>query len=237
MSEDKAVAVQTTDLSKEDLDRVARFIERGAVGYNLSDASRIARMMDLYLSGKTYGQIARIQSLPKDLIMCYAQKLGWYNLKLDYLQEMELHLKTRVMNAKVASQDFLLQLANMYQRKIGKKMDRYLKTDDEVEADKINLKEIDKYLKLVESLHKLSSDPMPKQANSAVGLNVGDGVTITKTGENSVEITPKSKTIGTMLEDLANKRREQESSKQTKTSDIKEVDTTTITGEEGNETK
>lgn len=237
MSDEKALVVQVTDLSKDDQDRVTKFIERGAVGFNLSDASRIARMMDLYLSGKTYSQIARIQGLPKDLVMCYSQKLNWYNLKMEYLEELELHLKSRVMNAKVASQDFLLQLTNMYQRKIGKKMDRYLKTDDEVEADKINLKEIDKYLKLVESLHKLSSEPSQKTPNSAVGLNVGDGVTITKTGENSVEITPKSKTIGTMLETLANQRREQELSKQTKTSDIKEETTTKVEGEEGNETK
>lgn len=230
---DTVPAIIQTDLSQDDQAKVAKFVDRGSPGFDLTDGPKITRMMDLYLSGKTYSQIARIQRQPKELIMLYAQRLKWYPLKLEYMQELELHIKGRMVNAKVASQDFLLQLSQMYQKKIGAKMDQYLATNDESVADKINMKEIDKYLKIVESLHKISSDSAPKQGNPAVGLNLGDGVTITKNGDNSVEITPKQKTIGNMLEQLANQRREQELSKIKNTSDIKEVIPNKQEGENG----
>lgn len=230
---DSVPAIIQTDLTQDDQMKVAKFVDRGAHGFDLTDGPKISRMMDLYLSGKTYSQIARIQRQPKELVMLYAQKLKWYPLKLEYMQELELHIKGRMVNAKVASQDFLLQLSQMYQKKIGAKMDQYLATNDEAVADKINMKEIDKYLKIVESLHKISSESTPKQGTPAVGLNLGDGVTITKNGDNSVEITPKQKTIGNMLQELANQRREQEQAKIKTTNDIKEVTPNKIEGENG----
>lgn len=234
MGKNEVAEVQTTDLSADDQKRVQEFLEGGAEGFNLADEVLITKMMDLYLAGKTYSQISRINRKPKVLVMAYSQRLNWFRLKADYLLELELHLKGRLVNAKVASQDFLLQMQQMYQKKIGAKMDHYLQTGNDSVADSINLKEIDKYLKIVESLHKLSATPNPKNANPAVGLNLGDGVTITKKDDNSVEITPKQKTIGSMLEQLANQRREAEVSKYNKTSDIKEV-TPQQEGEKGNE--
>lgn len=226
MSDQNVPVVQLTDLSADDQDRVAKFVERGAPGFDLTDEAKMAKMLDLYLGGKTYSQIARIQRAPKELIMLYSQRLKWYVLKMEYLTELELHLKGRVISAKSASMDFMLQLMQMYQKKIGTKMENYLRSNDESEADKINLKEIDKYLKLVEALHKTSSEPMQKspgqQAGPAVGINIGDGITMTKSEDGSVEITPKQKTIGSMLEKLANERRADEAAKMVKTSDIKE---------------
>lgn len=237
MSQNNLPEVQVTDLTKDEQTKLTQFIERGAPGFNLGDENTITRMLDLYLGGKTYSQISRINRVPKELVMLYAQKLNWYVLKIEYMQELEMHLKGRVINAKVASQDFLIQLLQMYHKKIGTKMDRYLKTNDEMEADKINPKEIDKYLKIAETLHKISSDPTQKPAPApAVGINVGDGVTVTKSEDGSVEITPKQKTIGSMLEQLANQRREAEAAK-AKSSDIKDVTPENKQGETGNESK
>lgn len=239
MSENKPAVVQTTDISKEDLLKIERFIEVGAPGFDLTDTTTVSRMMDLYLGGKTYSQIARVTRSQKELVMLYSHRLKWYTLKMEYLQELELHLKGRIVNAKVASQDFLLQLSQMYQKKIGAKMDKYLATNNEQEADKINLKEIDKYLKIVEALQKISSDVPPKSSSGqgpAVGINVGDGVTVTKSEDGSVEITPKQKTMSSMLEMLANQRRAEDLAKNTKTSDIKNVTPQKNEGE-GNENK
>lgn len=236
MSQNNLPQVTTTDLLKEDEEKITRFVSIGSPGFSLTDEVKIHKMMDLYLSGKTYGQIARIERVPKELVMLYSQRLNWYPLKLEYMKEMEQHLRGRIVNAKVASQDFLLQLSQMYQRRIGNKMDRYLSTGNEIEADNISLKEIDKYIKIVEALHNLSADPSAKPSKGpAVGINVGEGVTVTKTGENEVEITPRQKVVGSMLSQLANQRREDELSKITKSNDIKEV--TPKSEGEGNENK
>lgn len=241
MSNQNLPAVQVTDISPEDQEKLNKFVERGSPGADFSDEAKITTMLDLYLGGKTYSQIARITRSSKESIMLYSQKLNWYPLKVEYLQELEMHLKGRLISSKIANTDFLLQLSQMYQKKIGAKMDLYLKTNDETAADKINLKEIDKYIKIVETLHKISETP-PKEGSSkppAVGINVGDGVTLTKGVDGSVEITPKQKTIGSMLEYLANQRRAAEAeAKRIKSNDIKDV-TTPLTdeGDPSNEIK
>lgn len=215
--------VQEHDLSQQDMNKVDKFFEAGAPGFNLGDQTKIVQLADLYLSNKTYSQIARIHRIPKELVMAYSYRLKWYAMKMDYLRELEEQIKSRVLDAKITSQDFLLELTQMYQKKIGRKMDLYFQTNIEAHADEINHKEIDKYLKLVEALYKLSSEPTQgKQAPSPVGLNVGEGVTIKKTVDG-IEITPKQKSIEAMLAELADQRRAAEDGKNVKSSDIKDV--------------
>lgn len=238
MSKDKALTeVATTDFTPEDQQKLQEFFDNGAPGFSLADEVKITKMMELYLSGKTYSQISRITRSPKELVMAYSSKLEWYPLKMQYLAELDNQMKLRLAEAKLQNKDFLIQMNQMWRRKIGKKMERYNQTDNDDEADAISAKELEKYLKTLDALTKLSTDPAPKtgQQAPAVGLNLGDGVTVTKTGENSVEITPKSQAVGNMLEVLANKRREAEAAKAEpeKKSDIKEV--TPNKGENGNE--
>lgn len=213
----------TTDLSPVDLEKVRVFREEGMPGvYNLEE-SQIARMMDLYLDGKPYSQISRITRISKTTIMFLSDKFNWFALRQDYLVELEANMRNRVIESKLVSQDFLLQLSHAWQKKIGKNITQFLATGDEKYANEIDLKEVDKYLKTIEILHKISSENAAgKNKTPAVGLNLGDGVTITKKDDNSVEITPKQKTVGDLLKQYADSRRDEELKKE---SDIKNKDT------------
>jgi hypothetical protein len=96
-------------------------------------------------------------------------------------------------------------------------MNRYFLTDDQNVANSLDMKALDRYLKTVEMLYKLDGD-RNKSKTPSVGLNLGDGgVTVTRLGNNTVEITPKNKekTVAEMLQELADHRREQENSSQT----------------------
>lgn len=212
----------TTDLSPIDLEKVRAFREEGMPGvYNLEE-SQIARMMDLYLDGKPYSQISRITRISKTTIMFLSDKFNWFALRQDYLIELEANMRNRVIESKLVSQDFLLQLSHAWQKKIGKNITQFLATGDEKYANEIDLKEVDKYLKTIEILHKISSENAAgKNKTPAVGLNLGDGVTITKKDDNSVEITPKQNTVGALLKQYADSRRDEELKKE---SDIKKKD-------------
>lgn len=225
MSDNLPAELPPTDLSPEDVKRIEAYALAGSPGFSLEDEILMRKMIEMYLSGKTYSQIARITRKQKDLVMYASHRLGWYELKIQYLQELENNIKGRVVLAKIQSQDFLLQLTQMWQQKIGRRMDRYLETGNEDEANAISLKEIDKYLKTVEALQKLSSDITIKNSGNdkpAVGFNIGDGVTVAKKEDGTVEITPKVQSVGTLLARLAEERRQNEANK-TPTSDIKEV--------------
>lgn len=213
----------TTDLSPVDLEKVRAFREEGMPGLYKLEESQIARMMDLYLDGKPYSQISRITRISKTTIMFLSDKFNWFALRQDYLVELEANMRNRVIESKLVSQDFLLQLSHAWQKKIGKNITQFLATGDEKYANEIDLKEVDKYLKTIEILHKISSENAAgKNKTPAVGLNLGDGVTITKKDDNSVEITPKQKTVGDLLKQYADSRRDEELKKE---SDIKNKDT------------
>lgn len=203
----------TTDLTPRDLENVNKYIEAGLPGIAIVDGDKLGRILDMYLSGKTYRQISNIMAIQKQIVMYLSYKFNWFEVRKDYLADLETSMRSRVMEARIVNQDFLLQLQQMFQKKIGTNITKYLATDNVDFANAIDLKEIDKYLKTVEMLHRLSSEKSSGSAAPAVGLNLGEGVTIVKKGNNEVEITPKSKTISEQLKQFADFRREEEKKK------------------------
>jgi hypothetical protein len=213
MSEDNKLPMEEpkTDLTQEELEKVRQYEEKGLPGISEITSSQLAQMMDLYLSGKTYRFISSTLSVKVVKIMYLSKKFGWYEARQSYLMDIERNMKTRLAEARVESQDFLLQLAQLWQRKIGKKISTYLATGDEAHADKIDLKEIDRYLKTIDILQKINEIPgQSGNKGPAVGLHVGDGVSIKKINENEVEITPRQKAIEDVLKHYANLRREED---------------------------
>jgi hypothetical protein len=212
MSEDNKLAIQdgepTTDLSLDDRGRVTAFKEEGMPGLAALEEPQMHRIMDLYLSGKSYRQISQAVRVNKTLIMYLSDRFGWYMMRREYLHELEMHQRQKVLESKIESKDFLLQLTHMFQKKIGSNISKYLQTDDERFANDIDLKEVDRYIKIVDMLHRLSSEG--RDGKPIVGLNMGDGVVITKKSNNEVEITPKQKTLRDALKQFADMRREEE---------------------------
>lgn len=215
----------TTDITAPDLAKLQKYADEGLPGLATLKESDLQRILELYLSGKTYHQISRIMRLERPMILYLSHRFNWYPLRKEVLSEMENNIRGRVIEAKVASQDFLLQLTHAWQKKIGDKVEQYLRTGDVAHANAIDLKEVDKYLKTVEMLLKISDAKPPSGGSSAekaptVGLNLGDGVTVKKVGDNEVEITPKA--AKSLVSQMADFRREQE---RLKASDIKKEST------------
>lgn len=234
-----AVQAPSTDISEADMKKVQEYIVAGLPGISAVNDTVLYRMLDLYLSGSTYWQISNCTNIKRTVVLYLSHNFNWYMAKREYLAELDRQIKGRVIDAKLVSQDFLLQLTQMFEKKIGQKIKRYMATDDSSHADEINLKEIDKYIKSLETLKSLGEDGRDSKGRPpAVGLNLGDGVTIEKTGDNKVTITPnaKEKTIGDMLAQFANARREEENNaRPTKKSDRETSEAINEKGESGNE--
>jgi hypothetical protein len=205
------------DFTVKDLESIEKFKEKGMIGLASLQDTDIHRMMQLYLDGKNYRQIATLLQKDKTTILFLSQKLDWPTMRKEYLEELIATLKDKVVESKLHDQEFLLHLSLAYRKKIGKNIDKYLKTDNAEFADKIDGKDISTYLKIADMLHNLSlSDLGNPKEKSLVSLNgMGEGVTITKTGANSVEITPKGPSaVSNKLKMFADLKREQEKIKE-----------------------
>lgn len=202
------------DFSQKDLEVIQAYQESGLQGVGVVDDKKMSSMIDMYLSGRTYRQIATTMQIKKEIVLYMSYKFNWFELRQDYIVDMESSMRGRVLEARIMDQDFILELQAVWRKKIGTKAKKYLATDNEEFANEIDLKEVDKYFKSVEILHKLSAEkPTPGDNRPMVGLNAGEGVTIVKTGENQIEITPKSKAMSEALKMFADSRREEEKKK------------------------
>lgn len=199
-----------TDLSEKDMVKIEQFVADGLPGISAVNEMKLYKMMDLYLSGSSYWQISHAMDVKRPLVLYLSHKYGWPQTKREYIQEVESQLRARVVDAKLVSQDFLLQLIQMWQRKIGNQAKRFLSGDEANPANQIDLKETAELRKTIELLLTLGSDGRPATKTPAVGLNVGSGVTIERHGDDKISITPKETVIGDMLKKWADERREQE---------------------------
>lgn len=225
MSEEKKLPSenQISDISEKDMEKVNKFMSDGLPGLAKLGESDFHRMTEMYMSGSTYHQISNSTGHARSLILYLSHTFGWFPARREYLHELQEKVKSRIIDSKLESKDFLLLYIQASQKRIGKNLKKYLSTDDESHANEINLKEVAQLLKTIEVLQGLDSEGKDSKGKTpAVGLNLGDGVTIERSGDNKVTITPKEKTVGDMLKKFADKRRE-EQNKSKDSSDIIDV--------------
>lgn len=210
--EPKLVVEQTTDLTALDLKAITKYQDDGLPGVSSMTDTTLVKALELYLAGKSYREISQLTCKPKSMILYVAQKYDWYLKRQEYLREIQDNMIQRTLEAKIVGQDFLIQIKQFFEKKIGNNMNNYLRTDNEAFAALVDLKEIDKYIKTFEALDKLTTVKAPrsdKPAAPTVGLNMGDtGVTVTRTGDDTVEITPNQKPKS-LLEKFAEDRRKE----------------------------
>ena len=217
-----------TDITPKELQKVVEFKESGMPGLASVASNEVAltKALELYMNGKTYTEISKIVGIKKDIILYLAHKFDWYGTKSEQLAILDANIKDRILQANLVNQDFVLQIQQFFLKKIGSKITRYLATSDEEIANSIDGKDLDRYQKYVELLDKLTTEKPSTLRQPTVGLNLGDGVTVRKVGENEVTITPKQKTHADMLKEFADMKRAEE------TNDITKEDPQTNTEKE-----
>jgi antitoxin (DNA-binding transcriptional repressor) of toxin-antitoxin stability system len=211
VSDSKDVSIiPQSDFTMKDLELIEEFKDSGMLGLHTLAETDVERMMALYMDGKSYRQIASLLKKNKSIILFLAHKFKWFEIRTEYLEELNASLKGKIIEAKLQDQEFLLHLSLAYKKKIGKNIDQYLRTDDSKFYDQIDNKDLGTLMKVMEMLHKLSSENLGEKP-PLVGLSgMSEGVTITKTGANSVDITPKKSGFSSKLKQFAELKRQEE---------------------------
>lgn len=204
-------AIQESDMTESDLIKVKTFMEEGMPGLANVTNAQLYRMYDMYLTGSTYSQISTMLGIKRTVILYLSHNSGWYDSKQEHMREIQESIKNRVAESKVKNKEFMLLLVQSFRKKIGHKLANFLATNDEQHMDDIDLKEIAQLMKAIEIVDGLNNEGKDSKGKTpAVGINVGDGVTVEKTGENTISITPKEHSIGDMLKQHADSMREKE---------------------------
>jgi hypothetical protein len=77
-----------SDITPKELIKVQEFKEAGMPGLTKVAQNEVAmtKTLDLYMSGKTYGEIATIVGIKKDIVLYLAHKFDWYDTKMQQLK-------------------------------------------------------------------------------------------------------------------------------------------------------
>lgn len=206
--------VKNTDIIESEITKMNKFIEDGLPGLAALNDTQLHRMFELYLGGSSYSQISTILGIKKVIILYLSHTSNWYDTKIEYLNEIQENMKNKVIESKIKNQEFLLLVTQAYRKKIGHKLTEFLKTNDDVHMDDIDLKELGQVMKTIEMINDMdNSGKNPKGKTPAIGLNIGEGVTIEKSGDNKVSITPKESSVGDILKQYADEQRKLERKK------------------------
>jgi hypothetical protein len=201
-----------TDIAESEMVKVNKYIEDGLPGIANVTEAQLYRMYELYLTGSTYTQIAHLLGIRKVIVLYLSHNSGWYNSKKEYLLEIEEKQKNRVIESKLKSKEFLLLSVQAWQKRVSSKLNRYLSTNDESVMDEIDLKEVAHLMKVIEMVNELDgSGKDSKGKASPIGINPGEhGITIEKSGDNKISITPNEPSIGDILKQHADAQRKEE---------------------------
>lgn len=203
--------IPESDLMESEKNAVQEYIESGLPGIADINETQLYRMVDLYMGGSTYTQISVILRVKKTIVLYLAHSNNWFLAKREYLNEIQEKMRNRVIDSKLRNQEFTLLVVQAYQKKITEQLTKFLSTNDPAHMEEVDLKELGQLMKVIEMVNGLDETGKDKQGKTpAIGLNIGDGVSIQKTGDNTVSITPNRANIGDMLRGIADSQREQQ---------------------------
>jgi len=202
---------QTSGFTLKELEDIENYREAGLPDIIDVTDEKLMSAFNMRLDGRSFREIAKVLGLKKITIMHLAEKYDWHQRRIEFLDGYEMHLKEQVLEEKIHSQYFLMKAMHVFRRRMGKKFDNYLRTGDESIGASIDMEEISLYIKMAQSVANLDAKGIARgnDGQPAVGLNVGEGVIMKKLSDNTVEITPRQKSMAEMLAELAKNKREQ----------------------------
>jgi hypothetical protein len=199
-----------SDLLPEEKSLLETFKNEGLLEINKISEADIFSWFNLYLSGRSYKEIAEITKANYNHVLYMADRHSWFDRKMGHFNNISKRLTLKIEQVKLESQDFILDLIMAMHKKYGQNVVDYLKTNDDDHLKKIDYKGLDKYFKSIEALAKISVKPLPpysddiNNSNPSVHIHLGDSE-VTRKDSNTVEIKSRPS-----IEDLAKAKKDKQ---------------------------
>ena len=195
--------LRETDMSEEEIESLQDYMANGKPGFmKLTDADTF-KWFNLYMNGKSYGEIAQICNTRKDTILYVAAKTQWHDNRLKHYEEISVTLLDKLKRTKLDSVNTVQTIIAALGKYYGDKFNQFLANNDKTVIEDIDIKMLAQYYKSIETLEKILGNTGGggggKQPN--VQVNVGDSASIKQLEDGSVEITDE--TAGNLLKQLA----------------------------------
>lgn len=202
------------DMTQKEKEELKRFQDDGLPGIAQAlTKERVETAISMYLSGSSYTEISQVLSIKRSMVLYMAHLHNFYDMKLDFYQNLVSQIKDKTEIASIRGLDFLTDLMGSiedYYRDILKK---YKISKDKRIMDSADFENVKLYMKCLEYVKDFNKPPGDKdKKGSQLGLQVPQGATLRKIDDNTLEVTTSQTSqvvenkLGEVLEHLAKLR-------------------------------
>ncbi len=197
-----------TDLSEEDSKDLQMYISNGKPGSSKIRDDDVIRWFGLYMSGKSYSEIAKLEGIHRNVVMYFSSQLNWCDKKMDHFTDLISNETKKLTQVKLETTNTLNTTISAMNKYFGEKFNKYLQTGDKAVMEEVDTKLLVQYYKAVDTLSKLTA-PVKMSDSGSINPNPTPGININLNGETTiqspdgqiVEITPKNS--GEVLKSMA----------------------------------
>jgi hypothetical protein len=195
------------DMTFEEKDLLREYKKNGCPGLVKITAEKVQEWFNLYMGGKTYTEISKITKTKKDLILYISQKSNWHSKRIDKYSDIAENILEKTKSTALDSADTVSTMILAWNRYYNKRLNKYLKTNDDSIMEDLDVKKLAEYRKTIDSLEKFVSGfkgkdkvPSPPTERSSVNININTPSEIVE-GENCLDIS-KSKNNSDIIKTL-----------------------------------
>jgi hypothetical protein len=180
------------DFTEDENLSLQTFIKKGCPGLTKVAEVNTFEWFQLYMAGKSYGEIANSCNTKKDLVLYMSNKLKWNEKRMSYYSDITSNLIERTKAVKVESAGTIATMVSALNQYFGEKFTSYLKTKDASYLEGVDVKMLGQYYKSLEILDKLMGNTASDTKEPLVNINLGSSAKIEQNENGSVVVTDNS---------------------------------------------
>ena len=200
------------DMTAEERESLKNYMDNGMPGLTRVQESDIFQWFKLYMSGKTYNEIAESTKTKKDLILYMSYKQDWVGKRHEHYNELLQNMIHKMSQAKLQSVNTITKMISALAKYYGDMFDQFLKNNDKSVIEGIDTKMLSQYYKSMEVLEKLVTPPKTRpddgdESRPNININMGSG-TVKQIDDKTLEVDDN--TAEKILLALAAKKKDSE---------------------------
>jgi len=166
--ENKQLNHTSFDFSQEERESLDNYKSNGCPSLLKTSESDAFQWFELYMSGKTYLEIATLTNSKRDVILYFSEKCAWHEKRMAHYSDMSDAVVAKCMASKLEALDTMTTMVSALNKYYGGKFNKYLKNKDDSIIEEIDTKMLSQYYKVMDSIDKIINPKNPEEPNSGV---------------------------------------------------------------------
>lgn len=182
------------DMTPEEIASLKDYENKGMPGLHKISDTDVFQAFSLYMSGKSYREIADLCHMKRDLVLWLSQKNNWHQHKVEYYTELTGNMIAKTQQVKLEGAHTIAAMIAALNKYYADKFNLFLKTGDTNIIDNLDSKWLNHYYRALGAVDELIGlKPKDKDQSPLINIHVTDTTQVKDISEDEElsEVDPK----------------------------------------------